>query len=154
MPSSKRHVRPNKNYKFSSLVLDKVSRKTLEDRFVATGKLAEGEALTKREKRQLNSYVSKHISYNSIGDASIIGMHWNAVKAYIHDGDASLLDNLVSEYGDEEGRLVVHYGKEENRRVILETNLKQLEACADFGLFEEGQELDLEDVMSSNWVTS
>jgi hypothetical protein len=152
MPSSKRHVRSNRNYKYSSLVLDRGSRQRLEDRFVASGKLSEGEALTEREKRQLSTYVSKHISYNSIGDASIIGMHWNAVKAYIHDGDTSMLDSLVSEYGDEEGRLIVRYGKDEKKRVILETNLRQLQTCADFGLFEEGQELDLEQVMSSNWA--
>jgi hypothetical protein len=151
MPTT-RHIRANKHFRFSSLVLDVSARKRLTNRDTAAGKLAEGEVLSKRERKHLRASISRQISYDGFGDASIIGMHWNAVRVYIHNNDPSQLEQLQAKYGDETGRITVYYGKGKKRRAVLETSLTQLRLYADFGLFEYGQELDLEQVMSSNWV--
>jgi len=158
--SSSRHIRRNKNYKFSSLVLDEGARTRTIERRAATKKLAEGEELSDKEKKQLRAHLTKHASYNQFGSASLVGMHWNAVKAFIATGDKSQLEKLIADYGDKEGRLVIHYGKPDTRpgrkgkmkSVVLETNTAYLQGYADYGLFEANQELDLGQVMSSNWA--
>jgi hypothetical protein len=109
------------------------------------------ESLTPKERRELERPLTRNVNFNRDSVASIIGEYWNAVKMFVHGtaaepgGTTKYLDRFKAEYGE---RVFIAI-KETGVAFELETDPNWLMTYADYGLFQEGQELDLDETISS-----